>query len=218
MFLLWIRRDFSTRSAVYVRAKWLDKDCIQLARMLKKKRPVFHQGVFAHPILWIFSGLSTVEASASAFLGGRSARYAAFFFLNRQPGSCSHSARKRQAFFACMEVCGKPGHGPGEPIRPRHARTGLSHSSVQQSCSIRWRQALPRESQQAGSPGAHCHCWRAHVRDFLPNNSAVGFSISRPVGSTVEESGKPARRFAIAVAGVREPATFCQTVQQSSIR
>lgn len=59
--LLWIRRDFSTRSAVYVRANWLDKDCIEPASMLEKKRLVFSKRVSAHPILWIFSGLSTVE-------------------------------------------------------------------------------------------------------------------------------------------------------------
>jgi len=61
MMLLWIRRDFSTRSAVYVRANWLDKDCIEPGWMLEKKRLVSSKRVSAHPILWIFSGLSTVE-------------------------------------------------------------------------------------------------------------------------------------------------------------
>lgn len=64
MMLLWIRRDFSTRSAVYVRANWLDKDCIEPAWMLEKKRLVFSKRVSAHPILWIFSGLSTVEPTS----------------------------------------------------------------------------------------------------------------------------------------------------------
>lgn len=66
--LLWIRRDFSTRSAVYGSANWLDKDCIGLARMLEKKRFVFSKRVFAHPILWICSGLSTAELFESLFL------------------------------------------------------------------------------------------------------------------------------------------------------
>jgi len=68
MMLLWIRRFFSTRSAVYVSANWLDKDCIQLERMLEKKRLVYKQVIFAHPILCISSGFSTAELPANRFL------------------------------------------------------------------------------------------------------------------------------------------------------
>jgi len=68
MMLLWIRRDFSTRSAVYDSANWLDKDCIGLAWMLEKKRLVFSKRVSAHPILWIFSALSTVALFSTLFL------------------------------------------------------------------------------------------------------------------------------------------------------
>jgi len=68
MMFLWIRRVFSTRSAVYVSANWLDKDCIQLARMLKKKRLVYRKVAFAHPILCISSGFSTDELPVNRFL------------------------------------------------------------------------------------------------------------------------------------------------------
>lgn len=67
MMLLWIRRVFSTRSAVYAGANWLDKDCIQPAQMLEKKRLVDQGGVFAHPILCISSGLSTAELPSGLF-------------------------------------------------------------------------------------------------------------------------------------------------------
>ncbi len=86
MPLLWIRRDFSTRSAVYGSANWLDKDCIGLARMLEKKRLVFSKRVSAHPILWIFSGLSTVALFDSLFLPAKPGFYAVFL---------SHLARAR---------------------------------------------------------------------------------------------------------------------------
>jgi hypothetical protein len=68
MMFLWIRRVFSTRSAVYVSANWLDKDCIQLARMLEKKRLVYRKVAFAHPILCISSGFSTDELPVNRFL------------------------------------------------------------------------------------------------------------------------------------------------------
>ena len=68
MMLLWIRRVFSTRSAVYAGANWLDKDCIQPAQMLEKKRLVDQGVVFAHPILCISSGLSTAELPSGRFL------------------------------------------------------------------------------------------------------------------------------------------------------
>jgi len=68
MMLLWIRRIFSTRSAVYIGANRLDKDCIQLARMLEKKRLVCKRDVSAHPILCISSGLSTAGLPAQHFL------------------------------------------------------------------------------------------------------------------------------------------------------
>jgi len=67
MMLLWIRRVFSTRSAVYAGANWLDKDCIQPAQMLEKKRLVDQGVVFAHPILCISSGLSTAELPSGLF-------------------------------------------------------------------------------------------------------------------------------------------------------
>ena len=67
MMLLWIRRVFSTRSAVYVDTNWLDKDCIQPEQMLEKKRLVDKDVVSAHPILCISSGLSTAELLPGAF-------------------------------------------------------------------------------------------------------------------------------------------------------
>ena len=71
--LLWIRRVFSTRSAVYAGANWLDKDCIQLARMLEKKRLVSKCVVSAHPLLCISSGLSTVALLENRFFAGKRA-------------------------------------------------------------------------------------------------------------------------------------------------
>lgn len=68
MMLLWIRRVFSTRSTVYASVNWLDKDCIQPAQMLEKKRLVDKDVVFAHPILCISSGLSTAELPSGRFL------------------------------------------------------------------------------------------------------------------------------------------------------
>jgi len=41
--------------------KKLDKDCIEPASMLEKKRRVPTRRRSAHRILWIYSGLSTVE-------------------------------------------------------------------------------------------------------------------------------------------------------------
>lgn len=65
--LLWIRRVFSTRSAVYVDTNWLDKDCIYPEQMLEKKRLVNKEVVSAHLILCISSGLSTAELLPGAF-------------------------------------------------------------------------------------------------------------------------------------------------------
>lgn len=73
MMLLWIRRIFSTRSAVYIGANWLDKDCIQPARMLEKKRLIYKLDVSAHPILCISSGLSTAELLAHRFFACKTA-------------------------------------------------------------------------------------------------------------------------------------------------
>ena len=68
MLLLWIRRIFSTRSAVYASANPLEKACIWLARMLEKKRLVCREVVSAHPILCISSGFSTAGLPVNRFL------------------------------------------------------------------------------------------------------------------------------------------------------
>ena len=82
MMFLWIRRVFSTRSAVYIDANWLDKDCIQLARMLEKKRLVCRRVAFAHPILCISSGFSTDELPVNRFLLAKLTLNSVFGFGN----------------------------------------------------------------------------------------------------------------------------------------
>lgn len=72
--LLWIRRVFSTRSAVYGQLNWRDKACISPARMLEKKRLVANCRLFAHRVLWICSGLSTAAIASCRFCQQNRAR------------------------------------------------------------------------------------------------------------------------------------------------
>lgn len=90
--LLWIRRVFSTRSAVYVDTNWLDKDCIQPEQMLEKKRLVDKDVVSAHPILCISSGLSTAELLPGAFrplFAGKTGSEAVFWCLAKRIQRCA---------------------------------------------------------------------------------------------------------------------------------
>lgn len=128
MMLLWIRRIFSTRSAVYVSANWLDKDCIQLERMLEKKRLVYKPGVFAHPILCISSGFSTAGLFANRFLPKISRQiglWTGFRHPARSPAGKQGGLARRQCLQGSQwQASSHPVQAASMPTRLLNARQG----------------------------------------------------------------------------------------------
>jgi hypothetical protein len=60
--LLWIRRDLSTASTVYVLPDALEKHCIQAEPNVDKNGSASKKAAFAHVPLWICRRFSTVAA------------------------------------------------------------------------------------------------------------------------------------------------------------
>jgi len=169
MMLLWIRRVFSTRSAVYAGANWLDKDCIQPAQMLEKKRLVDQGVVFAHPILCISSGLSTAELPSGLFFLAKQGE--AVFPL---PGR-AHSAQRCNA--------GSLPLADAAPAWPR-SRPGLPSPFVpfRQRGQIQVKQDR-QDFQQAPTNACSAVVFSAVDSErvfatFLPNLSSAAYAIA----------------------------------------
>lgn len=168
MMLLWIRRVFSTRSAVYAGANWLDKDCIQPAQMLEKKRLVDQGVVFAHPILCISSGLSTAELPSGLFLLAKQGE--AVFPL---PGR-AHSAQRCNA--------GSLPLADATPAWPR-SRSGLP------SPFVPFRQRGQKQIEQGRQDFGRFRQTRAQ-RSFFPQSivNASSRLFAKPFFSSVRDS------------------------------
>jgi hypothetical protein len=65
--LLWIRRDLSTASTVYVLPDALEKHCIQAEPNVDKNSSASKKAAFAHLLLWICRRFSTVDAVYAGF-------------------------------------------------------------------------------------------------------------------------------------------------------
>jgi hypothetical protein len=65
--LLWIRRDLSTASTVYVLPDALEKHCIQAEPNVDKNGSASKKAAFAHLLLWICRRFSTVDAVYAGF-------------------------------------------------------------------------------------------------------------------------------------------------------
>lgn len=161
MLLLWIRRIFSTRSAVYASANRLEKACIWLARMLEKKRLVSKEVVSAHPILCISSGFSTAGLPVNRFLlakqgSGRVAVPGRVHFRGYR-ASVVILARPHASHFNAFSVAGI---GILAAARSSFARTGKPAS-----------RRSPLKSFSASSClSIRIHCrYRTHFRDVMPN-------------------------------------------------
>ena len=91
--MLWIRRNLSTASTVYVLTDRLDKHCIDAEPMLDKKAGSSQNEVFAHPVLWICRRFSTVELIFKVVLSflhaNRLRQQDAIQVLDATPASCS---------------------------------------------------------------------------------------------------------------------------------